>query len=236
MRLVIHEKHGKDMRRYNQPTSDEIAAIFTDSDFTSADYRKIIIKTHEDKLQHINELNGAYDPLQYPLLFPYGEYGWHNNIYRCDIEPESVELPMDFDNEEEERHTGATQDMENLLIEPAELPMEFEERHTGATQEMENLLIESELSLRAKGKRKVVEIESEEEEQFASEGEDEPSSSKRMKKNKGKGKAREVEQEEVEEILSDNEEEEIISGNEQEEEPKSKRKWVTIREFTVYRI
>lgn len=23
---------------------------------------------------------GHYDPLQYPLLFPYGEYGWHEGI------------------------------------------------------------------------------------------------------------------------------------------------------------
>src|SRR5579859_6579108 len=111
MRLVIHEKHGKDMRRYNQPTSDEIAAIFTDSDYISADYREIVVKTHEDKLQHINELNGAYDPLQYPLLFPYGKYGGHSNIYRRDIEPEPAESPMDL--EEEERHTGATQEMSN---------------------------------------------------------------------------------------------------------------------------
>ena len=107
MRLVIHEKHGKDMRRYNQPTSDEIAVIFTDSDSLTADYREIVVKTHEDKLQHINELNGAYDPMQYPLLFPYGEYGWHSNIYRRDIESEPAISPMD--------------------IEPTELPMDIEE-------------------------------------------------------------------------------------------------------------
>lgn len=27
---------------------------------------------------------GCYDPLQYPLLFPYGETGWHQGIQRVD--------------------------------------------------------------------------------------------------------------------------------------------------------
>ncbi|PKK65714.1 hypothetical protein RhiirC2_808469 [Rhizophagus irregularis] len=81
MRLIIHKTYGKDMRQYNKPTASEVAVILQDfNDFNQVpDPRDIVIRCHEDKLKHINELHGAYDPLQYPLLFPYGEYGWHNN-------------------------------------------------------------------------------------------------------------------------------------------------------------
>jgi hypothetical protein len=134
MRLIIHNTHGKDMRQYNQPTASEIAAIILDSDEQVPDLRDIIIKTHEGQLRRISELNGAYDPLQYPLLFPYGEYGWHDSIFRANEfnepeeskEPEfgsgSTIIPMDIDNkkgkyeEEEIGHTGATQDFENLML------------------------------------------------------------------------------------------------------------------------
>ena len=133
MQLIIRNTHGKDMRRYNQPTVSEVAVIF-DMDHTP-EPRDIVIKTIEGDLKHINELNGAYDPLQYPLLFPYGEYGWHDRIFRSNEfdphqpEPEPrPEDPMDIDKEgeyeegedEEEgegsRHTGATQNLENMMI------------------------------------------------------------------------------------------------------------------------
>jgi hypothetical protein len=44
-----------------------------DSEFTERD----IILTHTGGgLQRISQLHGAYDPLQYPLLFDKGDYGW----------------------------------------------------------------------------------------------------------------------------------------------------------------
>src|SRR6266540_4147235 len=121
MNLFIHNTHGKDMRQYNKPIASEIAVIIFDYDYAS-EPRDIIIKTHEEQLQHISELHSAYDPLQYPLLFPYSEYGWHDNILRINIsepEPEPDSESEDLmEIEDEFRHTGATQDMENLLIEP----------------------------------------------------------------------------------------------------------------------
>src|SRR5579871_2940612 len=92
-----------------------------DSNYAS-DVRDIVIKTHEGQLKHISELNGAYDPLQYPLLFPYSKYGWHDHIFRAnesEPEPEPEQItPTEIDEDEHEaRHTGATQDFENLSIE-----------------------------------------------------------------------------------------------------------------------
>ena len=46
MRLIIHNTHSKDMRRYNQPTASEVAVIILDFDYAS-DKRDILIKTHE---------------------------------------------------------------------------------------------------------------------------------------------------------------------------------------------
>ena len=110
------------MRQYNQPTVSEIAAVIFDNSYIP-EIRDIIIKTHENHLHHISELHGAYDPLQYPLLFPYGEYEWLGDILRANItelepEPEPV-IPMEIEEEreyEEARHTEATQDMENLYL------------------------------------------------------------------------------------------------------------------------
>ncbi|CAB4477605.1 unnamed protein product [Rhizophagus irregularis] len=137
MRLIIHKTHGKDMRQYNKPTASEVAVILQDfNDFNQVpDPRDIVIRCYEDKLKHINELHGAYDPLQYPLLFPYGEYGWHDSILK-----RNVIMP-----------SGSEFEHETPMI-----------RHTGATQDMEDLLIEPEISRRNKGKGRAIEIESNE--------------------------------------------------------------------------
>lgn len=49
-------------------------------DGVEGDRRDIIICHREKGLQRINETHPAYMPLQYPLLFPYGEDGWHTYL------------------------------------------------------------------------------------------------------------------------------------------------------------
>ena len=71
IKLHIHNTHGKDMRQYNQPTASEVAAIILD-DNESPKNRDVIVKRKQGALVHMSELHGTYDPLQYPLLFPYG--------------------------------------------------------------------------------------------------------------------------------------------------------------------
>src|SRR6266542_1611508 len=98
MNLFIYNTYGKDMRQYNKPTASEIAVIIFDYDYAS-ELRDIIIKTHEEQLQH-------------PLLFSYSEYGWHDNILRINIsesEPESDSESEDLiEIEDEFKHIGAT--------------------------------------------------------------------------------------------------------------------------------
>ena len=41
--------------------------------------RDIKVVSHDGNLINIQETVGYYDPLQYPLLFPFGTYGWDLN-------------------------------------------------------------------------------------------------------------------------------------------------------------
>src|SRR5581483_7575426 len=97
------------MRLYNAPIAEEIAAIcLQDDEFIQE--RDILIKRYNNKLERISKLNGAYDPLQYPLLFSFGEYGWHDGILRANVQEIEV-------IEHEELHTGASQFFEELALE-----------------------------------------------------------------------------------------------------------------------
>ncbi|XP_057760522.1 uncharacterized protein LOC130980894 [Arachis stenosperma] len=65
---------------YSAPSCDEVAALIV-GDFDSSDHgRDIIIRSTGGRLQRIYETHALYWPLQYPLLFPYGEDGYHLNI------------------------------------------------------------------------------------------------------------------------------------------------------------
>lgn len=44
--------------------------------------RDIRVTTHEADSRNIKYFYGCYDPLQYPLMFPFGELGWHQGILK----------------------------------------------------------------------------------------------------------------------------------------------------------
>jgi hypothetical protein len=83
-RLVIRERvQVDDQRRFNTPTAAEIAVLmpgiqdqfltYLDSETSNRD---IILTNIDGSLKRVSVKSGAYDPLQYPLLFPFGDYGW----------------------------------------------------------------------------------------------------------------------------------------------------------------
>ena len=80
MRLQPISKRNTDGRRYNLPTTSEVAALIVGEVDDDVSFRDIILHTKSGQLQRINEMHPAYLALQYPLLFPYGEDG-----YRIDI-------------------------------------------------------------------------------------------------------------------------------------------------------
>ncbi|XP_031108515.1 uncharacterized protein LOC116012990 [Ipomoea triloba] len=78
MRLI--GKRNGDARTYNLPTVSEVAALIVGDLDPALGHRDIIVETKAGYLKRINELNPAYLPLQYPLLFPFGEDGYREDI------------------------------------------------------------------------------------------------------------------------------------------------------------
>jgi hypothetical protein len=62
------------------PTADEVAALMVKDGFEAVDRRDIVLAQQAGSFQCIFELHVGYMTLHYPLLFPYGEDGWHPNI------------------------------------------------------------------------------------------------------------------------------------------------------------
>ncbi|XP_025665010.1 uncharacterized protein [Arachis hypogaea] len=78
--LKLYSQRNVDRRMYSAPSCDEVAALIV-GDFDSSDHgRDIIVRSTGGWLQRIYETHALYWPLQYPLLFPYGEDGYQLNI------------------------------------------------------------------------------------------------------------------------------------------------------------
>ncbi|XP_028799355.1 uncharacterized protein LOC114754711 [Neltuma alba] len=89
LRLCLMSSRANDGRTYNLPCASEVAALIVGDIDIMFNVRDIIIEEQSGTPQRINELHPAYLPLQYPLLFPYGEDG-----YRDDIEHREETLPV----------------------------------------------------------------------------------------------------------------------------------------------
>ncbi|GJS86701.1 DNA helicase PIF1, ATP-dependent [Tanacetum coccineum] len=67
-------------RQYNKPTVAKVAALITNDFGDGIPSRDIIVNKLHSGPKRISELHQAYMALQYPLLFPYGEDGFHDKI------------------------------------------------------------------------------------------------------------------------------------------------------------
>ncbi|XP_074265742.1 uncharacterized protein LOC141588186 [Silene latifolia] len=77
-RIVIKLDPMQDQRTHNAPTASQVAAIWIDDEDSSEPPRHdIVIYATSGTSHRILYYYGCYDPLQYPLLFPFGETGWH---------------------------------------------------------------------------------------------------------------------------------------------------------------
>jgi hypothetical protein len=67
-----------DQRRYNAPTTSQVAAIWVEgSDPQNCFDRSVVVHGKGDRPLYIRAYYGCYDPLSYPLFFPRGETGWN---------------------------------------------------------------------------------------------------------------------------------------------------------------
>ncbi|KAK8940788.1 hypothetical protein KSP39_PZI010489 [Platanthera zijinensis] len=60
----------------NRLRENSRAILVGGEEFMEANERDIIVEATDGHLVHIKEYSGYYDPLQYPLLLPYGTHGW----------------------------------------------------------------------------------------------------------------------------------------------------------------
>jgi hypothetical protein len=60
--------------------ADEVAALMVGDGFYVVDRCDVVVAQQVGPFQRIFKLHVGYMALHYPLLFPYGEDGWHSNI------------------------------------------------------------------------------------------------------------------------------------------------------------
>ncbi len=80
------------------PTADEVAALMVGDGSEAVDRRDIVLAQQAGSFQRISELHVGYMALHYPLLFPYGEDGWHPNIL---VNAVVVDVDLDEDHARE---------------------------------------------------------------------------------------------------------------------------------------
>ena len=89
VKLSIHANETpsslKHKGRLNAPSVNEIAILLPSDDVITKNHKRYVTvnyrqKGDRDELQFIPDYHRSYDPLQYPLIFPRGQDGWH-----CDL-------------------------------------------------------------------------------------------------------------------------------------------------------
>ncbi|GBP47977.1 hypothetical protein EVAR_40401_1 [Eumeta japonica] len=68
-KVVIHPDRvprGEHERRFNAPTTNEIAALVVSSEQTAS--RDIVIQAHDDRLTRVPDTHRFYDALEYPII------------------------------------------------------------------------------------------------------------------------------------------------------------------------
>ncbi|XP_019189858.1 PREDICTED: uncharacterized protein LOC109184316 [Ipomoea nil] len=89
IKIKLIGKRSKDARTYNLPQVGEVAALIVGDLDPNMGERDILVESKAGHFQRITELNTAYLPLQYPLLFPYGEVGYRDDIQFNNVEGRS---------------------------------------------------------------------------------------------------------------------------------------------------
>ncbi|KAI9074208.1 hypothetical protein K1719_043832 [Acacia pycnantha] len=80
IRLIRNGNSSGLDKKYNVPTTSELAALIVGDFDNSYTNRDIIVKRQCGALQRIDELHMAYLPLQYPLFFHYGDNGYDSSM------------------------------------------------------------------------------------------------------------------------------------------------------------
>ncbi|CAN1341002.1 hypothetical protein LINPERPRIM_LOCUS39035 [Linum perenne] len=80
VKLQLLAARSSDGREYDLPTVDELGQLIVDETGGASYQPNIVVEHQSSKLQRISPYHPSIMALQYLLLFPYGEDGWHANI------------------------------------------------------------------------------------------------------------------------------------------------------------
>ena len=69
---------GQDRRRYNLPSYNEV--VFVGEDGAPPASREVVIYPRGHPLKTLSSMSANLDPMVYPLFFPRGDAGWHNQL------------------------------------------------------------------------------------------------------------------------------------------------------------
>lgn len=91
--IVLKSNVSKD-KTLNLPTTDEVATLIVAPSCTNSNKSmNIMIKDRADNMRFITHHSGAYDPLHYVLMFPFGQQGWEpNRIEYASSRPEENDI------------------------------------------------------------------------------------------------------------------------------------------------
>lgn len=82
VKIAFNKDDQKDKRRYNLPSSDEVALIYVGQDGEPNFPVDFTVAPYGGKLTILSVMSPKIDPLVYPLFHMHGENGWHPEIER----------------------------------------------------------------------------------------------------------------------------------------------------------
>nr|KAJ0207464.1 hypothetical protein LSAT_V11C500259650 [Lactuca sativa] len=91
-------------RRYGPPAPGSLGCIVCGDDVTGAVY-DIVVYSKSGSPHRVSKLHPTYMPLQYPLLFPYGEEGWSPTLHLRINSNRSLTNNMYYSYQIHDRHT-----------------------------------------------------------------------------------------------------------------------------------
>ncbi|KAK4511693.1 uncharacterized protein ATC70_007236 [Mucor velutinosus] len=110
IRMIFRSEDSPDpRRRYNRPRVPETGILLFDGDNESSNEqpknRDIVLrlKGSGDNLTRINETNQFFDPLQYVLMFLFGDPGWHIKVKSFDPSETEIDIASDSNNNDEDK-------------------------------------------------------------------------------------------------------------------------------------
>ena len=77
--------------QHELPTADEVGAIVFDTGPDSVTDFDVVIQAHSGEPERVNKLQPTYMSLHFPLLFIFGEHGYHTELKLAPTRPGSRE-------------------------------------------------------------------------------------------------------------------------------------------------